>query len=467
MKWFFRLPLLARVPLLAAAMIFIIALAMIQIAVLNLSRQYELQTERIGQVYLDGLSSAVLPAYQAHDQDGIRQALIQSLNVYLGVVDRQLALIDRENGILAHVSGPNLDNPTSPPDAIFHTPKGYAYEGESRSLWVWRELGSTGIVAANLDIAAFAKERSLLQLRLLLIGAVLSILSALGGYMVIRRVQRPLSTLSDHISRAVAFGPQKIDELDIPASDKDAYRLAHAYNQMVEAVQDREQLSEKLTKQNQQALLGRIAATLAHEIRNPLTGIMTALQTIRMYGNDAASRREALDFIDRGIQSLQSVAKAALSTYRPDAMGPALQATDLHDVILLVEPHAARKEIRCLSDIQLDSSVPLDAFKVRQIILNLLLNAIQTTPQGGAVALLSRYTDNALNITVNDQGSGLPEHAQRILTADEPLQNDWSLGLESIRRLTREMNGRISVRNSDMGGSSIELTFVFTRDHLT
>src|SRR5699024_746858 len=95
-----------------------------------------------------------------------------------------------------------------------------------------------------------------------------------------------------------------------------------AYNRMTMAVQDRERLSEQLTKQDQQALLGRIAATLAHEIRNPLMGMMTALQTIRMYGSNTRSRDEALDFIDRGIKSLQGVTEATLSAYRPSAPGP-------------------------------------------------------------------------------------------------------------------------------------------------
>src|SRR5690554_1174506 len=134
LKWFFRLPLAVRIPLLAALMIFMIAMLVTQMAVFSLSKQYELQTERVGQVYLDGLSAAVLPAYQANDSGGIHQVLTQSLDIYLGVVDRQLALVDREAGLLAHVSGPNLETPTSPPEAVFHTPTGYVYEPQSRSL---------------------------------------------------------------------------------------------------------------------------------------------------------------------------------------------------------------------------------------------------------------------------------------------------------------------------------------------
>lgn len=459
MKWFFRLPLLVRIPLLSAAMIFLTAMLVTQMAIFSLSRQYDIQTERIGQVYLDGLSAAVEHAYRNRDFYAINQALSQSLNFYLGIVDRQLALIDHENGILAHVSGPNLAAPTPPPEKVFKTPTGYAYDADSRSVWVWRELGQTGTIAANLDTSAFADERAALRLRLLLIGAILSIVWALMGYMIIRNMQRPLGLVSTQLSHGVAFGPQKINETDIPENDKEARRLMQSYNRMAEAVHDRERLTERLSKQNQQALLGRIAATLAHEVRNPLTGIMTALQTIRMYGNDPASRNEALEFIDRGIQSLQGVAQATLSTYRPSAPGPDLELRDLHDIVLLIEPHAARKAIKVDSKLNLTGSVQLDAFKIRQIALNLLLNAIQTSPPRGNVTFQSSFENGSFTMTVKDEGPGLPAHARHFLLADDPAPNDGSLGLETIRRLTQALNGKIDVSRDSPIGSTITLTF--------
>lgn len=466
MKWFVRLPLLVRIPLLAAIMIFAVAMLVIQIAVFSLSKQYELLTERVGQVYLDGLSASVLPAYQSNDSNGIHRSLSQSLDFYLGVVDRQLALIDQDAGIIAHVSGPNLEATTPPPDAVFKNPTGYFYESESRSIWVWRGLGEKGVIAANLDISSFAQERSALHFRLILISALMSIMAALGGYMMIRHMQRPLKTLSENLSHAVAFGPQKIEESHIPKDDEETSTLMQAYNRMTMAVQDRERLSEQLAKQDQQALLGRIAATLAHEIRNPLTGMMTALQTIRMYGEDTRSRDEALDFIDRGIKSLQGVAEATLNAYRPSAPGPDLRTQDLHDVLLLVKPHAARKNVSVIQDIPPHPMVRLDAFKVRQIALNLLLNAIQTSPEGGAVTLQASYSDDLFTLKVSDQGLGLPQEARRFLLADDAVRSDRSLGLEIVHRLVREMNGDIAVHDEEGTGSTIELVFSIPLDDI-
>lgn len=459
MKWFRRIPLLVRIPLLSAIMIFAIAMLVTQIAVFSLSKQYEQLTERVGQVYLDGLSASVLPAYRKNDSEGIDRALRQSLDFYLGIVDRQLVLIDEDIGIMAHVSGPNLEATTPPPDAISHASKGYFYEPESQSMWVWRELGESGVIAANLDLSEYAQKRSALHLQLVLIGALMSIVAAFGGYIVIRRMQRPLRIINEHLSSAVAFGPQEIEELHIPKDDEETSTLMQAYNRMTTAVQDRERLSEQLAKQDQQALLGRIAATLAHELRNPLAGMMTALQTIRMYGENDRIRGEALDFIDRGIQSLQGVAEATLKTYRPSAPGPDLESRDLHDVLLLVDPHAARKRVNAAHHLSPFSSVKLDAFKIRQIALNLLLNAIQSSPAGGTVALEASYRDNVFTMKVSDEGEGLPQHARNFLLAGDAVLSDRSLGLEIVRRLTQDMKGEIAVYNQGGRGSTIELRF--------
>lgn len=310
-------------------------------------------------------------------------------------------------------------------------------------MWVWRSLSTTSVIAANLDVSAFAQERAALNVRLIIIGVLMSIMTAIGGYLLIRRMQRPLKTLSEHLSHAVAFGPQQIETAHIPKDDIETATLMHAYNRMTLAVQDREQISEQLAKQDQQALLGRIAATLAHEIRN---------------------RNEALDFIDRGIQSLQGVAEATLNAYRPSAPGPHLNSRDLHDVLLLVKPQAARKQVVLADHVALHSAIPLDAFKIRQIALNLLLNAIQTSTEGSTVTLETVCTDDRFVLRVSDEGAGLPPHVKHFLRADNATRSDRSLGLEIVRRLTNELHGEITILDRKTRGSTIELAFNTLQD---
>src|SRR3546814_14859299 len=71
---------------------------------------------------------------------------------------RQLVLIDNDANIIAHVSGPNLEATTPPPEAISQAPKGYSYEAESQSMWIWRELGESGIIAARSEERRVGKE---------------------------------------------------------------------------------------------------------------------------------------------------------------------------------------------------------------------------------------------------------------------------------------------------------------------
>ncbi len=457
--WFFRLPLLVRVPLLSAVMIFVIAMLIMQIAVLSLTTQYESQTQRVGQVYLDGLSAAVTQAYQDRDVPAIQRALEHSLRFYYGVVDRQLAILDRQEGMLAHVAGANLTAVTNPPKEVMTQPTGYQYDPGSRSLWVWRGLAEQGIVAANLDVSAFARERSLLQMRLTGIGLLLSALFAWCSYLVLRRTQQPLSVLSEHLRQAVSFGPRKIQDHEISGQDYDFQTLARGYNQMVVSVQERERMIDHLALQDRQAMLGRIAATLAHEIRNPLTGIMTALQTVRMYGDDPVNRNEALDFVDRGIQSLQGVAQATLNMYRPDSGAAGLKPKDLEDVARLVAPQAKQKQVSVETDLTYFQTLDLDAFKVRQIVLNLLLNAIQTSPLGGVVCYRVTHAEQSLMISVSDQGPGLPQQARDFLQSEQACSVDTWLGLATIRRLSDELGGQISLESEPGKGSLISLHF--------
>src|SRR5699024_1392064 len=125
----------------------------------------------------------------------------------------------------------------------------------------------------------------------------------------------------------------------------------------------------------------------------------------------------------------------------------------------LVEPHAARKHISVQTSLQLKEPVRLDAFKIRQIALNLLLNAIQTSPPGGNVIFLCETIDDTLTLTIEDDGPGLPAYARDFLLAENPQPSDHSIGLETVRRLSRELGGQISLSEHLPTGSTITLRF--------
>jgi signal transduction histidine kinase len=227
---------------------------------------------------------------------------------------------------------------------------------------------------------------------------------------------------------------------------------------MAENAAQRESMLGRLVDQERDAVLGRLAATLAHEIRNPLGGISTAIGTLRKFGAQPEARTEAIDFIERGVVALQEVTDATLKTHRPASAARRLRLQDLRDVQLLATADAGRRDVR----IELDSDLPpeelaVPATEVRQLLLNLLLNAVRATVPGGTVTLRCRLEEDALLLEVIDQGPGLSADVARGMATGRPPPGNSGLGVAVIVRLVERLQGQVSVNARSEGGTHIAL----------
>ena len=426
--WFSRLPLTLRLPLLVAAMIFIAAVVTTQVAVRSTSAQFEDQIERIGQVYLDGLAAAVMPAVAVNDVASMTAVLRRALTVHVGIQDRRLAILDAGSRIVAQAQRADMDSlhrPGSPaghdasttdptrsrqlPAQVGSAAAGTLFDPADSSVWVWRPLPPTattagsGTIIANLDIGRFLAERQQLRWSLLLFDLILS-----------------------------------------------------------GSASQREAMLGRLVDQERDAVLGRLAATLAHEIRNPLGGMSAAIRTLHKFGHEAKARAEALDFIERGVVALQEVTDATLKTHRPAEMTRRLRLQDLHDVKLLAGADAGRRDVDVELDVDLPPEVPVPATEVRQLLLNLLLNAVRATSPGGVVTLRARLQEDALLLEVIDQGSGLAAEVTRGMTSGIAPPGNPGLGVAVVIRLVERLQGRVSVASRSQGGTHIALTLPLT-----
>jgi two-component system sensor histidine kinase HydH len=100
--------------------------------------------------------------------------------------------------------------------------------------------------------------------------------------------------------------------------------------------------------------------------------------------------------------------------------------------------------------------------ELRQVLLNLTLNAIQVSPEGGRIVLSTTYTDQELSFHVSDQGPGVPSNMQEKIfepfTSGKPPAVSTGLGLSTSRRLVEQMHGRITVTNNPLGGATFTVT---------
>ena len=453
-----RLSLTARIPLAVALLFLVISTALISLALHGVSRQFDRQITNLGQVYLDGLSAAILPAVRAHDAEQMVDVLNRALDTHLGVVDRTLAVVGADQRLLAHVARYPEVEPV--PLVLLADTSGTLISARSEGVWTWRLLDTAqpqlGTLVANLDVSDFHRQRQELALELGLVGLAISLLGAVLCFGMARRLQRPIISLTE----ALRAGPEaRLRPMRVDTTDPELRELLSAYNWMAEGALQREALAARNARIEREAVLGRMSAALAHEVRNPLGGLRTAVQTLRQFGERREVRTESLDFIERGVQALQAVVDASLRTFRPG--NALLRQEDIADIRLMVDAQAGKAGVR----VQLDSEgmhddqpLALPAGAVRQVLLNLVLNAIQASPSGAWVRIFARAKRDALTLHVADSGSGLPVAARRAL-AGHPSEGD-GMGLRIVADLITTLNGRLRVTRFGSGTRiSVHLPF--------
>ncbi|VGO10893.1 Sensor histidine kinase [plant metagenome] len=459
MSRFGRLPLTVRIPLSVALLFLLISAALISLSLHGLSRQLDRQIEDMGQVYLDGLSAAVLPAVRARHPGQITEALNRALDTHVGVVDRTLAVFDGAGELLASVSRYPEVEPI-PLDLLARQATGTLLSQTATGAWTWRALDASqpglGMVVANLDVGVFLAQRRALAIELVVVGLTISLLGAGLAVVVARRLQRPVMLLTARLRAARGEMPRELGP-DAYAHDPELADLLSAYNWMVQGMAEREGLARRQARIEREALLGRMSAALAHEIRNPLGGMRTAVQTLRQFGHLPEARRESLDFVERGVGSLQAVVDASLRTFRPEEGYQVLRAADIEDIRLLVRAQAARRSVNLVLVCAWpdDASRQLPAAPVRQLLLNLVLNAVEASPPGLEVRIHARVGIDALFIHVQDAGGGLPAAARQALLCesanDNPTVPEGRMGLVIVRELVAGLGGRIKLGSLPQG----------------
>jgi signal transduction histidine kinase len=452
------LPSALRIPLLAAAAAFAVALATGQVVLAGMGRQLDREAERLGRVYLDGLSAAVLPALRAGDAAALSAVLDRALGFQDGVQERRI-LVAAPDGRLLAMASDGLERGW--PSPLARGVRGTVWEvavGEDAA-WAQRPIldaagDGIALVAAKLDLSEQARLRRRLEWALFGIAAALA---AAGAALAARRALRPLLQVTQALDRAGTGDLVPIAPARFAAAHTEAGRVALAFNAMVARLAERERLQARLAERERAALLGRLVATVAHEVRNPLAGMLTAVETARCFGDDRAEREEALDVLERGLRQVEAVVSSALALYRDDGPPRPLSATDLEDLRALVGPAARQGQVELDWRVELPASFPTHAAQLRQAALNLLLNAIAATPPGGRVALDARPApEGELLLAVADDGSGLlPEAQRRLLRAPDPGAGDGAadpgLGLDIVRHLASRLGARLAVEAPEAG----------------
>ena len=215
-------------------------------------------------------------------------------------------------------------------------------------------------------------------------------------------------------------------------------------------------MEEKLSREERLAYTGRLAAEVAHEVRNPLAGIRAGLQVIGPkldQERDAMLCREMVREVDRVNLLIENLLN--LSRQR-DSEKTTVSLNALFDELLMLYFKVAEnKGINLSVEAEGELWLFADEQQLRQILINLINNSIKAMPRGGRVNLTGRAAADGVTVTVADSGPGIPEDKlERILRGE-----DGGLGLSIVHRLLEQNSGTLHIYSTPGQGTQMVLNF--------
>jgi two-component system, OmpR family, sensor kinase len=473
------LPFTARVPIVSGALILGVAVAISRIMMSSVAHEQELGVRQIAAVYLDGIATTIYPHVVARNLANTTEALRRTMWFHQGMREQRAIVRLPDGSVFADVSGPNTE--VGPDDPLHDTALGqkleksggFVLDTHTETGWASRAIVRDGNHVADLYVAVELKplleERQALRRKLLLATVLAGLGAAAIGFVIVRRMIRPIRLVTERLRRAQVGDFERVPAAMLPGASSEYGRLLRGYNDLVNALGEREALAARLSQRERESVLGRLAATLAHEVRNPLGGMSTAVNTMRKFGDNQDIRAKSLDLIERGLWSIRDVVNSVLAFHRMPPDSRTLTGGDLDDLRTLVEPALARRQLRLAWECDIRGTVDVAATETRQIALNLLLNACEASPPGEEVgfrAWIDGRCDHEgrmeLSLRVVDSGPGLPATVSAALSevgVTNPNDPPRGLGVRVIRDLVRGLNGRIVATTASADhGSCIVVT---------
>jgi signal transduction histidine kinase len=462
-------PFAVQVPAVVVLFMIVVSAVMTDGVLKRLSQSQERHLQQLTGAYLDGLSTSVLPHVVREDVWEVFDTLDRASGLYKGLqIDWTLVANDR--GLVLASSEPGrFPSQSAVPSSLterFVGSNEIVFDVEARHALVKRALvdqeQTIGLINAQIGIGGLLDERRHVLLTLLATNTTVTLLLAALGYLVVRRMVRPVRILSRHLEESVRGQAMPISAPNIGRPDTEMGRLLRQYNALVGAVNDREVLASSLAEEERLASLGRLAAGMAHEINNPLGGMLNALDAMMRHGENVEVRSTSLRLIEQGLTGIRELVKSTLATYRADRTLRELTAADLDDLRLLLKPEAKQRQLKLDWSIEIESPIAVPVLAVRDAALNLLLNACHASREHGVVGFRAHVAHQELILEVSDSGSGLPEHIleyiERVEAGSAPLDRRSGLGLWIVKRLCEETGARLHVLSSGAGGTTIRMT---------
>jgi signal transduction histidine kinase len=268
-----------------------------------------------------------------------------------------------------------------------------------------------------------------------------------AGWLLGKRAVKPLVQLADCLGK-VGHEPLNRVNCSLLEGEDEIGQVGVSFRQMLIELQEKQRLESQVIRSEKLAAVGRLAAGMAHEINNPLGGMLNAISTFRHHSQPDAVAEKTLSLLERGLQQIAETVSALLVEARQESHE--LTHQDIDDVHTLLQPDADKRHIVLVWENPIMKSVELPSTQVRQLLINLTLNALQAAPQRGRVCCQIKRLATALQISVINEGEEIA--ADKILHLFEPFvhlnANGTGLGLWISYQIVQQLHGEINVESA-------------------
>jgi len=250
-------------------------------------------------------------------------------------------------------------------------------------------------------------------------------------------------------------------------------------NQVLCLIQDISQqidMQLKLIQSEKLAAIGELASGLAHQLNNPLVGILNYAQLLQRKIKPDEPNRELLDTVERGARQCKDIVGNLLNFSRPHHFN--YEVLDLRNILdntlILIENRLKIKNIIIIIDIA--NSPPLiegNSTQLQQVFLNILMNSLQAMPDGGEIKISANsvyhHKQGYCMVKISDSGAGIPKSIKDKIfdpfftTKDK--DQGTGLGLSIAYGIIKAHNGKIEVKSVKGKGTTFILTFPFARQN--
>ena len=224
---------------------------------------------------------------------------------------------------------------------------------------------------------------------------------------------------------------------------------------------ERERLREETVRLDRLASLGKLSAGIAHEVRNPLTGISLLLDDLHDKPSFSTEEREMLSKALAEIERVERLISALLNYSSP--VRTAFREGDLtqlvKDVLLMMRRQAEKQGVTLNVSYAQLPQFRFDPEKIRQALINIIKNALEVLESGGIITIATECHDTTVTVTIHDNGPGI--HQQDLPLIFEPFftrkGTGTGLGLSITQRIIEEHHGTLTVESNAAAGTTFRI----------